>query len=339
MKHIKLLIIILTISASSVIAQEEKKVAVFDPVANVDNAIIEIVREEISSAIVNSEGYIALERRLINKVLEENKFQGSGLVGEEQVSEIGKIMGADFVLVTTISTISTNYYISCKLVEVATALIEMQATGVTKQGTNDLTTTTQTIVNSMLASKALPNRAIAKTDTVTTKSKTENKAEPKSATATVTENSVFTTQGGAVYCDGIKMEKSQLLSLLNSSPGSRERYLGGISKRSTGTGLIAAGVALPVVGGGIGFLVTSEKTERDGNNIVQRTYYNWKTYALIGAVAGAGVIAFGIHLKSAGSKEVRGAIDTFSYGRKKSQSDPSLKLELKTDGIGLSYNF
>jgi hypothetical protein len=103
--------------------------------------------------------------------------------------------------------------------------------------------------------------------------------------------------------------------------------------------LIVTGVALPIVGGGIGYLIKTEKTERDGNNIMLRKYNNWKTYALIGGIAGAGVIAYGITLKSKGSKEVRGAIDAFSAERKKTQPDPSLKLELKTDGIGLSYNF
>ena len=86
---------------------EPLKVAVFDPVGKVEEAIHQIVREEISSVIVNSKGYVALERQLINKVLEENKFQGSGLVGESQVSEIGKVMGADYVFVTTIKV--TNY--------------------------------------------------------------------------------------------------------------------------------------------------------------------------------------------------------------------------------------
>ena len=343
MKHLQLIIIFFTAFSSSLLSQTEKKVAVFDPVANVNNSIIEIVREEISSVIVNSKGYAALERQLINKVLEENEFQGSGLVGDAQVSEVGKIMGADYVLVTTISTISTNYYISCKVVEVATAQIEMQATGITKYGTGDLTTTVQTIVNSMLASKPRPASTIANTDTEKTQANAETKSKsvskPEPVTAKVTENSVFTTQGGAIYCDGIKMDKSQVLSLLDKSPGNKQRYLSGMSKQSKGTGLIVTGVALPIVGGGIGYLIKTEKTERDGNNIMLRKYNNWKTYALIGGIAGAGVIAYGITLKSKGSKEVRGAIDAFSAERKKTQPDPSLKLELKTDGIGLSYNF
>ena len=397
MKHLRLIIFFLTIFTSSLIAQEERKVAVFDPVASVDNAIIEIVREEISSAIVNSKGYVALERRLINKVLEENKFQGSGLVGESQISEIGKVMGADYVFVTTISAISTNYYISCKLVEVKTAHIEMQSTGTTKYGTNDLTTTTQTIVSSMLASQTHLAQKNAKTEAEKVKEKVEKgaaeakakeekeaadawaeieaaearakkevaevrveieaadaraekeiadvKTEQKTALqsqpipATTTYEGDFVVLGGAVFNNGIKIEKTQLMSIIDNSPDIKKRYLSGMKKSTTGMGLIIGGAALSLIGGGIGSLVKSEKIERDGNNIMQRKYNNWKTFALIGAVAGAGVVVWGIQLRSAGSNEVRSAVDAFSSERKKTQQGNSLNFELNTDGFGLSYNF
>jgi len=127
-------------------AHEDRKVAVFDPEGSVDKTILEIVREEISSVVVNTPGYTVLERQLINKVLEENKFQASGLVSDTQVSDIGKRMGADFVFVSTISSLSDNYYISCKMIEVSTARIDRQYTGTTQDGIKDITTTTQYIV-------------------------------------------------------------------------------------------------------------------------------------------------------------------------------------------------
>ena len=127
-------------------AQEARKVAVFDPAGKVEEALLEIVREEISSVVVNTTGYTVLERQLINKVLEENKFQESGLVNDEQVSDIGKRMGADYVFVTTISILGANYYISCKMIEVSTARIDKQSTGTTTAGINDIPQTTQYIV-------------------------------------------------------------------------------------------------------------------------------------------------------------------------------------------------
>ena len=126
------------------------KVAVFDPVGKVDESTLQIVREEISMVLVNNKGYTVLERQLINKVLEENKFQGEGLVDESQVSEIGKIMGADYVFISTITQLNENYYLSCKMIEVATARIEKQFTGMTKSGINDIPQTTQFVVKRLL---------------------------------------------------------------------------------------------------------------------------------------------------------------------------------------------
>ena len=126
------------------------KVAVFDPAGKVEDAILQIVREEISSVLVNRKGYNVLERQLINKVLEENKFQGEGMVDESQISEIGKIMGADYVFITTITPLNNNYHLSCKMIEVATARIRKQFTGMTKSGINDITQTTQYVVKRLL---------------------------------------------------------------------------------------------------------------------------------------------------------------------------------------------
>ena len=84
---------------------QDKKVAIFDPAGSISADIKEIVREIISSGVVNAgSGYTVLERSLIEKVLEENKFQTGGLVDNSQISEIGKRMGANLVLVSNIQT-------------------------------------------------------------------------------------------------------------------------------------------------------------------------------------------------------------------------------------------
>jgi len=115
----KKVIIISVIALLSLTAMaQDQKVAVFDPAGTAENTIKEVIREEISSIIVNTSGFTVLERQLINKVLEENKFQSGGLVDDTQISEIGKRMGANLVFVTSLSMIGTNYHISCKLIDV-----------------------------------------------------------------------------------------------------------------------------------------------------------------------------------------------------------------------------
>ncbi|MDR3246929.1 MAG: penicillin-binding protein activator LpoB [Prevotellaceae bacterium] len=136
-------------------AQENQKVAVFDPAGNAGEIIKEIVREEISSMVVNTKGYTVLERALIQKVLEENKFQMGGLVDDSQIGEIGKRMGANKVLISTATTMGVNYHLSFKLIDVQTASIEKQKTGKTNDGENDITDVAQSVVYEMLTGEKL----------------------------------------------------------------------------------------------------------------------------------------------------------------------------------------
>ena len=132
-----------------VVKAQDNKVAVFDPAGDVTSSIKEIVREEISASIVNMTDYTVLERSLISKVLEENKFQTSGLVDDSQISEMGMRMGANYVFVTNITSLGSNYYISCKMIEVLTARIDKQKTARTTQGANDLIDVVSNIMGSM----------------------------------------------------------------------------------------------------------------------------------------------------------------------------------------------
>ncbi len=151
MNKINLLIIILVFAAIGLVnGQEDKKVAVFDPVGEVSDNLKIIIREELSNAVVNTLGFTVLERELINKVIAENKFQMTGHVDDGQIGELGKKMGANYVCYASISSVGGNYYISCKMVDVMTAKIERQNTGITQSGLDDLFTVVSTVSRAML---------------------------------------------------------------------------------------------------------------------------------------------------------------------------------------------
>ena len=116
-----------------------QRIAVIDPVGAVSISTIEIVREEISNIIVNYTQYMVLERSLINQVLEENRFQASGLVDDAQISEMGRRMGANYVIVSSLTLMADrNYHISSRKIDVVTARVVMQRTARTTQGGGDL---------------------------------------------------------------------------------------------------------------------------------------------------------------------------------------------------------
>jgi hypothetical protein len=78
---------------------------------------------------------VALSKKL---PLAEDKFQATGLVDDTQVVTLGRKMGADKVCVTSISKLDNVYYISCKMIDVATARIDSQKTGKTKGGGSNI---------------------------------------------------------------------------------------------------------------------------------------------------------------------------------------------------------
>ena len=131
---LKLLILLIVMP----IMAQNKKIAVFDPIGKVGSSVKTIIREEMSNSVVNSNTYIVLERSMIDKVLEESRFQLSGHVNDAEVGELGMKMGADYVFLASISQLDSNYHISCKLVNVVTARIEKQQTGSTAKGIDDL---------------------------------------------------------------------------------------------------------------------------------------------------------------------------------------------------------
>ncbi len=148
MKH--LILIIFCVISISVFAQNSKRVAVFNPDGEISEGIRSIVREEISNAIVNTPQYEVVERTMIEKVLAEAQFQSKGLVDDSQISELGKMMGADLVCYGSVVPLGNNFYISLKMVDVTTAKVILQATGSTKQGTDDLIQVSQQIANRLI---------------------------------------------------------------------------------------------------------------------------------------------------------------------------------------------
>jgi hypothetical protein len=118
-------------------AQEEKpRVAIFDPAGtakNMDESMAVVVREMVSSAIVNTGKYNIVERSLIDRVLKEQKFSNSGAVDESQVSAIGKLAGADKVVLSVFTSAGTDkVMLSLKIIDVESASVESQKIKVVK---------------------------------------------------------------------------------------------------------------------------------------------------------------------------------------------------------------
>ena len=133
-------------------AQETKlRVAVFDPSSsgtNVDEGAQMAVRELISAAFVNTGKYIMVERSLLDKVMKELAFSNTGVVDDSQATEIGKLAGANKVVLSVVTLVGGRNMLSIKTIDVQTATIDLQKTKVVHS--NDLLESVEPMTLEML---------------------------------------------------------------------------------------------------------------------------------------------------------------------------------------------
>lgn len=126
---ILLAIIAVLMASVDAFADGKLRVAVFDPSTSgntIDNDTKLAVRELIGSALVNSGDYIILERSMLDKVMKESKFTNTAAVNESQATELGKLAGANKVVLSVVSKAGRKNMLSVKMIDVATAEVERQ---------------------------------------------------------------------------------------------------------------------------------------------------------------------------------------------------------------------
>lgn len=124
----KRLLLMLTLAALASLAYSLPTIAVLDALLedNVDPSAKVPVTEKIIEEIVGSGKYTVLDRGSIQEVLEEKKFQLSGIVADTEIKKAGEYLGADIVCVAKVSRIGGTYFISGKMIDVETGAITAQ---------------------------------------------------------------------------------------------------------------------------------------------------------------------------------------------------------------------
>ena len=64
-----------------------------------------------------------MDRQNIAKIVKEYEFQASDLTDESTAVEIGKLAGADIIVIGSINFVGKKYYLNVKLIAVKTAEI------------------------------------------------------------------------------------------------------------------------------------------------------------------------------------------------------------------------
>ena len=125
MKKNILLLLLLAFVAFTASAQN-MKVAVME--TKVSDGVSEfqgnMVRGGMEAAVALAEGYEGYDRASFDKIMQEHNFERSGAVEDSQIKELGKMAGVDYVLVTEASTDGEGFFITAKLLDVETGLME-----------------------------------------------------------------------------------------------------------------------------------------------------------------------------------------------------------------------
>jgi Curli production assembly/transport component CsgG. len=335
---------------SNINQERQFKVAVFDPVGKVEEAILQIVREEISSVLVNRKGYTVLERQLIDKVLEENKFQGEGMVDESQISEIGKIMGADYVFISSITPLNDNYYLSCKMIEVATARIEKQFTGTTQSGIHDITLTSQFVVRRLLGDNITQQtvNVAGRTDAPASQPSRQTQSAPRQSVTAARQNQnldlgLLSARGIYVYSNNKRINPTVALNAMSVNPEAFKYYKSALKKRKTGRFFVVTGFIL--IGAGIVTEIAMSQSEVYNYYYDRWEYREFTGIALgVGAGVGLGFIIPGFGMQSKAKKYARRAVDIFNKDSGFSYNPPSPPIEfefglLQSGNVGFAMKF
>lgn len=198
-----LVALLLLTGQSQVFAQKGAlRVAIFDPSlpGHNDPALQMGVRELISNCFVNHGGeYAIVERSQLDKVMQEAKFTNSDAVDESQATELGRLAGADKVVLSVISKMGTRSLISIKMINVETASVEKQQSKLVE--TESLLDVIEPITLVILGERSdVSVGGTKKTQTKSTKSapaKKEKTSESKSKVKTVVKDNDVRNSGVA----------------------------------------------------------------------------------------------------------------------------------------------
>ena len=110
-------IIILLLIVGCVFAREYIAIIDFEGI-NVSGGDAKALTQRLTSEMIKLEVYQVLERSEMKRLLEEQKFQYSGCVDLKCAVELGKMLGAKYMVVGTISHIGKTFSIDSRLISV-----------------------------------------------------------------------------------------------------------------------------------------------------------------------------------------------------------------------------
>jgi TolB-like protein len=105
-------------------SREKITVAVLDFEAkNVAQSSTEAVTDLLRTELFNTGHFKVIERQKIKKIVEEQRFQMSGLTDSDQVVEIGRLLNVQKIMIGTVTRLGDTHIINTRIVDVRSGLV------------------------------------------------------------------------------------------------------------------------------------------------------------------------------------------------------------------------
>ncbi len=125
---IAILLVLLLSSIQWSEAKIKPRIAVMDlrPMG-VESYLGEAAAELLRTRLINDGRFIVVERALLQKIAHEQKLQMSGLVSTKTAVKIGRLVGANYIIVGSIMKLGSKFILSVRLINVQTAISKKSA--------------------------------------------------------------------------------------------------------------------------------------------------------------------------------------------------------------------
>lgn len=152
----KIFIIFLSVISLTALAQQKKVAVYVTGPEGIEETTKQIVGSELVAAIVVNEEYNAVERTadFLKELRQEQNYQRSGSVDNQQISALGKQFGVDQVCVANIMSFQGNIYIQARMLDVESATILATAREISALSTlDDIVLTAEKLAHKLVGKK------------------------------------------------------------------------------------------------------------------------------------------------------------------------------------------
>ncbi|NQT24287.1 hypothetical protein HQ585_02920, partial [candidate division KSB1 bacterium] len=122
-------------------AREKIAIAVLDFEAkNVNQQNAEAVADLLRTELFNTGSFKVVERAKIKKIIEELRFQMSGLTDTDQATEIGRLLNVNKIMVGSVTKLGQTYIINTRIVDVQSGVVTLAEASECRGGEEQLPT-------------------------------------------------------------------------------------------------------------------------------------------------------------------------------------------------------